>query len=291
MIGRAILAGAAALLLGACREPPPPPPPGNPLLWEIADADGQVEGWLYGTIHALPDGADWRDSRTDEAIVAADLLVVEVADLDDREELSRAFAAAGQSAGHPPLAQRVPAEQRAAIAALAEDTPYSDQDFRQIETWAAALILAQALRTDAESANGVDRALVEAFRGRRVEQLEGARRQFAIFDGLAEADQRAMLSAVVDESGKSDRSGKAVTLWLTGDEAGLVRESTRGILADPQVRDALLVRRNRDWAAMIEPMLARPERPLVAVGAAHLVGPDGLVALMRAEGYTVRRVR
>jgi hypothetical protein len=36
--------------------------------------------------------------------------------------------------------------------------------------------------------------------------------------------------------------------------------------------------------------LAEAPRPLIAVGAAHLVGPEGLVALLEAEGYRLSRI-
>ena len=68
---------------------------GNPLLWEIARADGpnagQVEGWLMGTIHALPSEAKWRSKEADEAIAKADVLAVEVADVGDGRAMASAF--------------------------------------------------------------------------------------------------------------------------------------------------------------------------------------------------------
>ena len=36
-----------------------------PALWEIADSEGTVEGWMFGTIHALPDGSKWRSAQLD----------------------------------------------------------------------------------------------------------------------------------------------------------------------------------------------------------------------------------
>lgn len=291
MIGRAFLAGAGALLLAACGDTPPPPAADNPLLWEIASADGQVEGWLYGTIHALPDGVDWQTAPVRNVVEAADYLVLEVADLDDRAAIQQAFLDEARSVGHPPLTDRVDTARRAVLRELADDTPYSNGDYRQIETWAAALILAQAIRTGADSANGVDRALARLFRGRRIEQLEGAARQFAIFDALAEQDQRVMLAAVVDQAERGDEAPDPVALWLAGDEQALMAETGRGMLADPEIREALLDSRNRDWAARARTLLEDPQRPLIAVGAAHLVGPDGLVALLKAQGFDVRRLR
>lgn len=288
---RSLSAGIAALLLGACGEPPPSPTADNPLLWEIANAEGQVEGWLYGTIHALPDGIAWQRGTVDEVIEAADYLVLEVAELENRGAIRQSFAALAQSPGHPPLELRVDAARREALAELVDETPYTARQYRQIETWGAALILAQAIRTDADPANGVDRALQRLFADRRVEEFEGAERQFMIFDRLAEADQRAMLAAVVDDARNADGAPEPADLWLSGDVRALEAETERGILADPEIRDALLIGRNRSWADRAADLLRQAPRPLIAVGAAHLVGPEGLVALLEAKGYTLRRIR
>ena len=292
MIGRYLLAGMAALLLAACGEAPPPPPSAdNPLLWEVANADGEVEGWLYGTIHALPDGVSWRSAAVSDVVEAADFLVVEIADLENSVAIGQAFTKASRSAGHPPLAARVAPDKQQIISKLVADTPYSASDYRQIETWAAALILAQAIRTGVDSDNGVDKALIREFSGRDIVELEGAVRQFAIFDGLAEADQRVMLETVVKQAEQQENPLRAADLWLAGDAKALAEETGKGMLADPEVRDALLTQRNLAWVNRAGTLFEDTKRPLIAVGAAHLVGSDGLVALLEAEGYTLSRLR
>jgi uncharacterized protein YbaP (TraB family) len=49
----------------------------------------------------------------------------------------------------------------------------------------------------------------------------------------------------------------------------------------------LLVERNRAWMPQIEALFKRPKPSFVVVGAAHLIGSDGLLQLLRARGYTV----
>ena len=140
---------------------------GNPLLWEIARADGpnagQVEGWLMGTIHALPSEAKWRSKEADEAIAKADVLAVEVADVGDGRAMASAFLPLAMSAGQPPLTERVPPRQREKVAELVGKTSYRLSDFSRIESWGAALILSQAVKTGAKSENGIDRALIADF--------------------------------------------------------------------------------------------------------------------------------
>ncbi len=286
-----LLAPILTLLLAGCSEPAGKAtdgPPPAPLLYEIASVDGAVEGWMLGTIHALPTGARWRTPAIDRAVDEADLLVVEIAKLGDDAGLSRIFGELARSPDLSPLDQRLPADQRPALAGMLERGDMALADFRQTETWAAALTLA---RIDAEGdpANGVDRAVIADFAGRPVRELEGARAQLAIFDRLPEAEQRTMLAAVVAEAEHADPA-RLQRAWLAGD-AAVIEQSTRsGILADPEIRAALLTSRNRRWAGALIPLLEQPARPLIAVGAAHLVGPKGLVALLEAQGYRVQRL-
>lgn len=245
---------------------------------------------MIGTIHALPDGTDWRTPGIGRVIDTADLLVVEVAALGDNAGIARTFADLSATPGLPPLGQRVPADLAAPLAALLERGGIAPDTFSATETWAAAIALA---RVDApgDPANGADRALIADFTGRPVRELEGAKAQLAIFDRLPETAQRTMLAAVVRESAASRRDpARLQRAWLAGDAATIEQSTREGFLADPALREALLTGRNRRWSTALAALLAQPPRPLIAVGGAHLVGPDGLAALLTAQGYRVRRI-
>ncbi len=292
MTWRATFAALAALLLAACgdggapRETPPP----SPLIYEIASSDGRTEGWLLGTIHALPAGVEWRTEPIEAAIANADVLVVEVASFDDADAHARLFAQLAVTPDQPPLDSKVPPELRGQLAQIMADGNRTATDFARTETWAAAIMLAQVVR-HGDSTHGVDRAVIAAFAGRPVVELEGIERQLAMFDALPEQDQRDMLVAVVERYSEArDDPGALTRIWLAGDVAGLEEELSRGMLADPELYEALLAGRNRTWADRIIPLLQAEPRPLVAVGAAHIVGPHGLPALLEARGYTVRRI-
>jgi len=266
-------------------------PPPSPLIYEIASADGTVEGWLLGTIHALPEGTVWRSPAIERVVRSADLLVVEIAALDDRVALAQAFRELGTTPGLPPLDQRLPAAQRPQLATLLARGGIAPGDFTSTESWAAALMLAR-IDADGDPANGVDLALIRAFPRSQLRELEGVRRQLSIFDRLSEAEQRDLLAAVVAEADEAPARAAALRqAWLRGDEAALAAAAQSGILAHPALREALLVARNRRWEAQIAAMLAAPPKPLVAVGSAHLVGPEGLAALLTARGYRIRRLR
>lgn len=282
-----------ALLAGCDRtEERATVPDAMPALWEIAGPDGATEGWLFGTVHALPPGTHWRSPLMDSLLGEADLLVVEVAGLDDPEMLSRTFAALAYDRPGPPLEQRIDPALRDRYAELVARAPVGGDRLDGMESWAAALTLGQAVRSGARVENGADRALLREFAGRRILELEGARTQLAIFDALPEAEQRALLAAVVTAGATAQGDMEdMVDAWQRGDLPALEAITGKGMLADPELREALLAGRNRRWAARIADLLEEQDRPMIAVGAGHVVGPDGLPALLGERGFTLRRVQ
>jgi uncharacterized protein YbaP (TraB family) len=70
----------------------------------------------------------------------------------------------------------------------------------------------------------------------------------------------------------------------------IAAEGDDGMLADPELKAALLTDRNAVWAERIAALYQTKARPLVAVGAAHMAPPGGLPELLAARGYKVRRV-
>lgn len=265
--------------------------PGYPALWEVTAGAGEVEGWMIGTIHALPDDVDWRSPLLTRTIADADLLVVEVAGLADSEKLSELFGAIAFDDPPSPITERINPEWRDEFDTLLVEARVSRDYFDAMESWAAALTLAQVAQ-QGNAQYGVDRALLEDFADREVAELEGAQAQLAIFDRLPVEEQRDLLNAVLEETSAYEEDiGRLARAWKGGNMDELAGLTRRGILADPQLRQVLLIDRNRAWAAQVENLLTAEAKPLIAVGAGHLIGPDGLPALLEARGYRVRRIQ
>ena len=96
-------------------------PTAKPALWKLSDKDTTI--YLFGTIHLLPKGTEWRTAAFNKAAASASDLVVETM----INEANPASAAAEMmrlavSPNLPPLLDRVPADKRAALAAVAAKT-------------------------------------------------------------------------------------------------------------------------------------------------------------------------
>jgi uncharacterized protein YbaP (TraB family) len=75
--------------------------------------------------------------------------------------------------------------------------------------------------------------------------------------------------------------------WRAGDTATLEELLLEGFADTPELYERLLVERNRDWVGPVEECVARDQRCFVVVGAAHLVGPNSLVELLRQRKHSV----
>lgn len=280
-----VLAGLA--LLAACSKPAEV----RPALWLVEGPGGQ-KAWLFGTIHALPQPVDWHSAKIDAALAQSDRLVLEVAKIEDDAATAQAFAALATSPGLPPLAQRVPGDLQDELDAALKQDGFAPDALDRYESWAAALMLQNAAMAagQSDSANGIDRALLRGYT-KPVEEFEGAAAQLAIFDQLPEPAQRALLAAALAGPDELSAMRRMEQAWAQGDLALIDRETNAEFLDNRDLRDALLVRRNHAWSARLGADLARGAHPFVAVGLAHLVGKDGLPALLTAQGYKVTRLQ
>lgn len=281
---------AASLALAGCSpeadEAPSDFPEASPALWEVSSPEGK-QAWLFGTVHALPDGLEWRTAAVDHAFDQSGVLVVEIADLDDTQTSFNEFRSRAYTPGMPDLLDRFQGPEREQVEALVERTGGDADDYSDMESWAAAIVLASGIRSG-DPQNGVDRALIA--RGRPVEALESYAGQFTIFDTLPADAQDDFLLGVAQEAGQD--SGDAIMrAWLTGDVERLDELSNASLLQYPVLRQRLLVDRNTAWVDKITAMIESERRPFVATGAGHMVGTEGLPALLAARGYTVQRIQ
>lgn len=264
-----------------------------PGAWVIRDADTEIT--LFGTVHALPRDTQWLGPAVATRLDAADTLVLEVVLPTDRFALAPLIAEIGTRKGLPPLSARIAPTARPALVAAATAARLPLPALDRMETWLAAITLSEAtLRGAGIVADaGVEPQLEARARtaGKSVIGLETAEQQLRYFDNLPETDQVAMLEAsVADLANARTETDKLIALWQAGDVDAIARDFAREARASPLLAKILITDRNRRWAAWIAGVMKRPGKVFIAVGAGHLGGPDGLLALAAARGLAVTRL-
>ena len=270
-------------------------PGGKPAMWQVADKDTTV--YLFGTIHLLPKDYSWRTAEFDKAVAGSQGLIVEtIVDTAKPEQLAGELARLGFGNGLPPLATRVPPQKVAALEAAIVKTGVPRPAFDRMETWAAAFMLLGTQFKDLGLTGdaGVEAVLKTAFTqaGKPVGQLETNSEQLGMFDTLPETAQRALLEGAIDSpTDMRTQFQGMLSAWARGDVEAIGKTFNEDLAASPELREALLRRRNANWKGWIQRRMTSPGSVFVAVGAGHLAGPESVVELLKKDGYRVRRIQ
>ena len=288
--GRRIAAALLPLLLAAC-GPADPETKARPAMWLAEDADTRI--YILGSMHALPRGTDWDDGAVGAAIEAADELVMELspAELDAAAKTFRELAPREE-----PLAIDARLTGKALMGYRALEASGRRLNGDGFDDWAVMVLIGQRVAQNADLSpnEGVEAQLTERFRAadKPITGLERAREQLMLFETLDPATQRMLLIRAAEEADTATRDVLALTAaWSRGDVAALEKVINEDIDTVPAARKAIITDRNRRWTAWAARRMERPGIVLMAVGAGHLVGAEGVPALLEARGVRVRRVQ
>jgi len=196
----------------------------------------------------------------------------------------------------PPIAQRVPPSKRAQLEAAIKKSGAPRAVFDRMETWAAAFMLLgnQFRDLGLKGDEGVETVLRSDFssQNKPIDQLETNAEQLGFFDTLPEkAQQDLLLGAIQPKGAMQTDFKKMLVAWSKGDVTAIARAFNHDLQASPDLRDALIRRRNANWAKWIEQRMDKPGSILVAVGAGHLAGRYSVIDLLQRGGYKVTRLQ
>lgn len=264
------------------------------MLWVAQGRQNTV--YLLGSIHLLRPQDHPLPSAIDLIYDEVDALVMEV-DLDDLDyvDVVASMRAFGVLQGATRLRDLLGEELQAQAAAAAAATAIPLELLQDSEPWLAAITVQEllAMRVGFSGELGVetylsDKALAD---GKPITGLETISEQLSFLDGLPmRAQSEWLVHSLVDGLRIEMLVSQLVSAWRSGDIDFLERELIHEAKMSPEVHDALLVRRNHSWIDKIVGYLDDDQDYLVVVGAAHLVGDDGVVDLLTERGVTISQL-
>lgn len=286
-IFRSTAAAAAALALAAAA-----PAAAEPALWVVRDADSTL--YLFGTVHVLKPGQEWRSPKVAKALSEAQELVLEVKLPDNPAEAQGLFLKFGMDPANPLPAKLRPDEwEKLKVVAAGMGLP--EQALAAMRPWLAAMTLQLAPLSKAgyDPQSGVELKLTADAKAasKPINALETVEQQVRFFADMPPEAELAMLRAALEDVDEAvQQLDGMVTAWAAGEpqklEDAFVEEFRREY---PQLYKVALVQRNQDWARQIEKKLAGSGVSFIAVGAGHLVGPDSVQAELAKKGIKSER--
>lgn len=259
----------------------------EPAVWTLRDQDSTI--LLFGSVHLLPDGLDWRPAALDAALEDADDLWFETP--TEGGEGRMATRALGLLPVGESLSARLTPDGRARLERVSAAVGLSPAAVDGLRPWLADVTLSVAvlIHDGARAEAGVEAMLSDAAPGAPRRYLETPREQIAFLAEAPEADQLASLEETLRQLDQDPGLyRRLVKAWLAGDQSALDSLGVAPLRTlSPVLYERLIAGRNRRWTEQILQRLAGSGTTVIVVGAGHLTGPDGVPALLRARGVAV----
>ena len=262
----------------------------GPALWVVRDADSTL--YLFGTVHVLRPTTAWGSPRVDAAFDSADQIWFEISNPDDQAAVVPLIHQYGLSPDRP-LSSLLTAEEMTTLNNVAAGAGLPPGQIDVFRPWFAGLALSMAplLKAGYDPQSGVELVLKAraGAAGKPIQGLETIDKQISILAGMSEADQLAFLRTLLESYDEATvELDRMVGAWAAGDVATLEAVAVTEMQSEtPALYEALLVRRNTDWANQIQTMLEGSGTAFIAVGAAHLAGDDSVQEILEDRGVRV----
>jgi len=262
--------------------------------WKVSGRDGAI--YLLGSVHLLTKDFYPLHAALEAAYKDSDLLVEEV-DIADMTGpgAQMAMLQKGMQPSATPIEKVLSPATMALLQKKATDLNLPLDALKQFKPWMIALTIEamQWQKAGFDPQFGLDMHFYEQAKkdNKAVQGLETVEYQIARFDEMPPELQDHLLSETLKEMDTEQQSmTKLIDAWRNGDAPAVEKIVLKDLQSEPQLYQRLLVERNKNWMPKLEALFARKSRALVVVGAAHLVGPDGLLAMLKSKGFKVEQL-
>jgi uncharacterized protein YbaP (TraB family) len=169
--------------------------------------------------------------------------------------------------------------------------------FQNTKPWFVALTVTsvELLKLGLDPEHGIDKYfLKKAENKKKIVELESIDYQVNLLNGFSDAEQELFLvSAFTDLEILKEEINEILKAWNTGDTKTMESFVSKSLQDKPRmlpIYEKLVFERNKNMVSKIEDYLKTKEHYFVVVGAAHLVGKDGIIEILKKKGYLIEQL-
>ncbi|MFQ2175287.1 TraB/GumN family protein [Aeromonas rivipollensis] len=261
----------------------------DPAFYRISK--GNEQHWLLGSIHAgkpslypLPEPVEraWQQSRA--LVMEVDMTHISQAQWQEMGAITRLVD--GKT-----LKDHLPMDLYRRTLIAAGQNGLTEAMLAPLRPWFAAITLTQAAleRTGYRGEFGVDQHFAKRANdgGKPIVGLETLLEQLGYLASVGD-NQTLMLESTLDELPELEKGfTEVMAAWQNGDQATLIN-LLKEEMAPPKLQtwleQTLLAERNRNW---VKKWPGLPNESFIVVGALHLYGEQGLLALLEQQGWRI----
>ena len=263
-------------------------------LWKATHNGDSV--YLLGSIHVGRSDMYPLSAPIMDAFNQADVLMVEVdTETADQQEVARLINQHGMYPQGTTLASQISSDVWDKLVATAKALHVPEFILQQQKPWLASISLVNAMiaKSGYQTELGIDRHFIKqaAAAKKQIIELESVESQMKLFSSLSNPEQLKLLSNSLDELQQgSVLLDNLVTAWIKGDHRAIEKLSQESMGIDSKssrLYTSLIVERNQSMANNIISAAKDHRKYYVVVGAAHLVGEQGIPAILKSKGFNI----
>lgn len=262
-------------------------------LWSFQNKASAI--YLLGSLHVLKRDAYPLESVIEKAYTASQKIVFEtdIAAMKGPVILAKMLELGLYPEGQN-LYQNLDGSTRRSLEKKLSELGLPLEHFARFKPWLVALtiISLELQRLGFDPNYGIDvyffhRAIED---GKEIGFLEKAEYQLNLLAKMDKQGQNSFLSQTLkDLELASQLASDMVSYWKNGDADSLHALLFKSFKDYANIHDRLLIQRNKKWVSKIENLTREKKNALVVVGVGHLVGPDGLLDLLRKKGHKLKQ--
>lgn len=258
----------------------------NSLLWEITGNNIKQPSYLFGTIHMICEEDYVMTPVIENSLKNAKLFFAEI-DLSNMGEL---MVMQKELMAKEPLSKRLSAKKYEELKVLLKETIDADiSEFEKLsDVGITSMVMMKMFSCDSPKMYEMELMKQAMEQGKKMGGLETIHQQLEVMKKSMSIDYLyEMLKKMKEENKNSTK--KMVELYKKQDLNELERYMYEEGGVKPEQFEDLLTKRNKNWVEQI-PELIQENSVFFAVGAGHLGGKNGVIALLKAKGYQVKPI-
>jgi hypothetical protein len=265
-------------------------------LWEVRSKTATA--YIIGSVHLARADIYPLPPKFEKGFDNARVLALEADPAQAKDgTLMRLMLSSALYPGDGTLREHLSAETYARASRELEQLGLPMESFNRTRPWFLAMTLEilalQQLGFD--PAYGIDVHFAGKAAGKkRIVELESFDYQIRLMNAFSDREQELfLLYTLKDLAILKDGIEELMAAWRSGDTKGMEALVSRSLGESPELKpvfDKLFYRRNREMGGKVEKLLQGKETVCVIVGAAHLVGREGIIELLRGKGYSVEQM-
>lgn len=268
---------------------------GKSFIWEL-DFNG-VKSYILGSVHMMKKNVFPLKKEIEDAFENSKYLVVE-ADISPGKtaELIKLTLENANYADKSNLKDHLTEKTFKLVKKKMDELGMSIDYFKTFKSWFVAMTITsmELVKLGFNPKFGIDKYFIDRAKDKVLVELEGIKYQMNLFNNFTDKENESFLVSIINEASSMGKNiDKMVNAWNIGDTEGMLKmvEQDRG--KNPGMEElfnAIIEKRNKRMAEKIGDLVKEGKAVFVVVGAAHLIGKEGVINLLRMNGFNLKQM-